>query len=447
MRRSTPAATNRGTVLTTLRNSDGLTRAEIVRYTRISPQTVSNVVRRLMADGLVRETGTLAPDGRGRPGTTLSLNPSGRFAIGVHIDPATLGVVALDLTGQTICDHYEPLPHPTHPEASLAAVASRIQAVIAEVGLPVDRLLGVGVAAPGPLDDDAGTVSPPLLPAWHSVPVRDVLHHHLRLPVTLHKDIAAAAQAHLWQAAPTVGHSFMFLYVGAGIALTVALGGQVWTGMSGNAGEVGHFPVTTPQLAHRSGARLTDAPTPECSCGRGDCLGARLGAQDLVRRGRALGLPLPDPEPAEGGAASHGAASPSHGAASPSQAGTRQAVAPSASDLAVHELVRLAVEGDRTASALMHQAATGVTGTARAVAELLDLDTLVIGGPQWNAIRPVVEPAVRSALERHTVHGVARPIRTISSPLEWRSAAVGAGCLTLSEVYVTNFPRDTILSK
>ncbi|WP_415504682.1 ROK family transcriptional regulator, partial [Actinomyces slackii] len=222
---------NRAVVLEAIRGSSrGLTRAQLGRRTRLAPQTVSNVVKELLDTQLIEEAGTLTRGGRGRPGTRLRLNPSARFAVGVHLDPAWLGIVAVDLSGAVIAEVYEPLPSPDQPAAVTRHLASRIEAAIGLTGLPRERLLGVGVAAPGPLDEEAGTVSPPLLPGWHRIPLRGALAELTGATVLLEKDIIAAATAHTWRDAASGTADYAFLYVGAGVALATVLGSEVVRG-------------------------------------------------------------------------------------------------------------------------------------------------------------------------------------------------------------------------
>ena len=394
-----PLEYTRALVLEHVRHSSGLTRAGIGRLTRLSPQTVSNVTRGLIEDGLIRETGTLSPEGRGRPGTTLELCPTRHFTIGVHIDPAALCIVAVDLAGETIAESLEPLPSAEDPATVTREVADRIDATIASTGLPRDRLLGVGVAAPGPIDKEQGQASPPLLPGWHRIPIGPALAERLTAPVVLEKDVIAAAQVHVWRRT-LASHSFLFLYVGAGVALVPVLGGEVWRGPTGNAGEAGHLPAVS------SG--------PRCTCGRNGCLGAMVGELAMVQRARELGLRLP---------------------------GDEHAVDPATVDNALMTLLDLADDGEPRALEVLSSAAEAVDGATSSLGALLDVDTLVVGGPRWSPMRPYVAPRAEKLLSTAAIHGVARPIRLVTSPLEWRGAAVGAACLVLEEAFSPRVPK------
>jgi len=104
-------------------------------------------------------------------------------------------------------------------------------------------------------------VDPPHLPGWHDVPLRDAVIEQTGLPAILDKDVIPAASAYLWN--PGEHRS-----------------GEVVRGVSGKAGESGHFVV--------------DPAGPLCWCGKRGRLGAALRAECLVEQGVAAGLALPE---------------------------------------------------------------------------------------------------------------------------------------------------------
>src|SRR3954470_15537407 len=81
------------------RSTRGISRVELVAETGLTAQTVSNIVRRLIAEELVVESGRVRTTSRGKPRTLLRVQPSARFAVGVHVDPATLTYVLIDIEG------------------------------------------------------------------------------------------------------------------------------------------------------------------------------------------------------------------------------------------------------------------------------------------------------------------------------------------------------------
>ena len=227
---------NDAVVLDAIRRSEQLSRVELAEATGLSGQAISNIARRLLDAGLVREAGRLRGAGLGKPRTLLELEPTGRYAVGVHLDPSVVTVVLLDLTGEVVArrpvDQYA-----DDPGLLIDGIAKTIEEVIAEAGAPRDRVTGVGIAAPGPIDVERGVVvDPPNLSTWHLVPLRDELAERTGLPIVLDKDVTAAASAERWAGQ---GGSFVFFYLGTGVGAGLVIGDEVVRGSSSNVGEIG----------------------------------------------------------------------------------------------------------------------------------------------------------------------------------------------------------------
>lgn len=82
------------------RHPAGLSRVELAQATGLSAQTVSNITRRLLDRGVARESGK-HNTGSGKPRTLLEIVPTSRYAVGVHLDPAVITCVLVDLLAET----------------------------------------------------------------------------------------------------------------------------------------------------------------------------------------------------------------------------------------------------------------------------------------------------------------------------------------------------------
>ncbi|MFB6564605.1 ROK family protein [Streptomyces sp. NPDC056400] len=299
----------------------GLGRAELAARTGLTPQAVSKITARLGADGLIAEAGRAASTG-GKPRTLLRLVPDARHAAGVHLDRDELRAVRVDLAGRVVAESSGPLEFGAGPEAAVEAVVRAVRRVADPAGLP---LVGVGVAAPGPLDHRAGAMGRVTgFPSWKGFPLRGVLEGRLGLPVLLDKDTnagaAAAAGAWLRAAWPDadadadvgvgagvgagasvgahagVGRgadvgpdadayagggspTCVYVHVGTGIGAGLWLGGGVYRGARSAAGEFGHQVI------------LLDGPP--CRCGARGCMEVlcleAVARGDLSEAARILG--------------------------------------------------------------------------------------------------------------------------------------------------------------
>ena len=348
---------NQAVILDLIRRRPGSSRAELQRDSRLASQTISNITRRLIDSEMIRES---APSDatRGRPSIPLTVNGAGAFAVGAHLDPARLTVVLLDVAGEVRHRRQLRTPRANDPDDMTALIAASTDRVIRESGVDRERVLGLGLAVPGPIDARAGVVlDPPQLPAWHEVRLRSDLREATGMPVLLDKDVTAAAAAEL---RTTAAADFLFVYLGSGVGASVVSQGQVLRGVSNNIGEIGDILVDPAAedigWSGRRG-RLAAACVPEAL---------------VIQAAQASLLPMPD-------LTDH-----------------------LAIDDACSTLSRLAAEGDAVAAAILDRAARRVAIGLGVLVNFLDVPRVVLGGPLWNRLSasflPVLENAVRQEL-------------------------------------------------
>jgi predicted NBD/HSP70 family sugar kinase len=403
---------NQAVILNAIRHApDGLSRVELAELTGLSAQSISNITRRLLDRDLISEAGTLVPAGRGKPRTLLRLHAYGHFAIGVHIDPTVTTVALLDLVGDVVASVRTLPASATSPPRLVAAITQAVDALLASSGVDARRVLGLGIAAPGPLDTGAGVVvAPPLLPGWTHVGLRGLLHEATGHPVVLHKDAAAAALAELWRGprGSAAGiDDFVFLYLGTGLGAGLVVGGELLGGSTNNAGEIGHLMVA--------------ADGPQCLCGLRGCVGAACMPRNLVADAVEAGL-LPRPRP---------------------DAGDREI------DELFTALCTLSARRDgdgRAARRILETSAVRLARGAATVSNLLDVRAVVFGGPIWSRISDVFLPILRDTLLTTTEARQVHPVTALESSLGADVGAIGAGCLVLEHAFSTR-PSTLLLGE
>lgn len=385
-------------VLDAIRRADQrLSRVELAAATGLSGQAISNIARRLLDAGLVREAGRQKSTGLGKPRTLLELEPTGQYAVGVHLDPAVVTVVVLDLTGEVVARRRAETPASDDPEVLIEGIAATVEDVIDEAGAPRDRVVGVGIAAPGPIDVERGVVlDPPNLAAWHLVPLRDALRERTGLPVLLDKDVTAAASAEKWAGGPNGRGSFLFFYLGTGVGAGLVIGDEVVRGSSSNVGEIGHV--------------IVDPDGPRCYCGRRGCVGETSQPRYLVQQAAragvlAQGIDLDD----------------------------RRAV-----DVAFTGLCAQAAAGPGVAREIVAALAGRIAKVVEDIANLLDLERVVFGGPHWDRLAPFFDESVRAALEERFLVRAVHPFTVAGTALGADVGAVGAASLVLDHTFSPN---------
>jgi predicted NBD/HSP70 family sugar kinase len=381
---------NRAVVLDKIQLAEGVSRVEIAALTGLTPQTVSGIVRRLIDEGIVREDGARTSNG-GKPRTLLHINADAGRAVGVHFDPVRLTCVVVDLLGRPLVMTQRPTPARADPAQITTAMAELVDEALAAGGVPRDRVLGLGLAAPGPIDRTLGMiVTPPQLVGWTRVPLQRMLAEATRLPVTLDNDATAAAIGERWAGVGRGVANFAYFFLGTGVGGGLILGHQVHRGGSMNAAEFGHTSV--------------QPDGPACYCGNSGCLESLISPAALVGETRR--------RLAAGEASGLDPASVDHGG-----------------------LCRAASRGDPLAVAVIDAAAERLATAVVTVVNIVDVDLVVLGG---HGIRHV-ETRFRRAVERAlATRPLARSIRTAKvelSPLGPDAAVVGGAALVLHATY------------
>jgi predicted NBD/HSP70 family sugar kinase len=376
---------NQAVILDMIRRQPGASRADLQRNSGLSSQTISNIARRLLDAGMIAESPP-SDTARGRPSIPLTIHADGAFAVGVHVDPARLTFLLLDLAGEVRHRQQMRTPQSTSPSELTSLIARSTDRLIGESHAPRERVLGLGIAVPGPLDVRSGVVlRPPQLPQWRDVRLRADLHDATGMPVLLDKDVTASATAELRHSADS---DFLFIYLGSGVGASVVTGRQVLRGVSNNVGEIGDI--------------LVDPDAEDLGWGgrRGGFAAACVPEALSIQAAQAGLITLPD-------LADY-----------------------LAIDDACTALSELAAAGNAAALALLERAARRVAVGIGVLVNFLDVPRVVLGGPTWDRLRatflPVIERAVRDEL---IVPGDSFTI--VGSSLSERIAAQGAAELVM----------------
>jgi glucokinase-like ROK family protein len=261
---------NKSLVLKVIREERPISRAEIAKRTRLSRSTVSAIVDKLLETGFIREQGVGKSRGGRRP-ILLDFNPRAGFVVGLDIGATHLLAVVADLQATLLVTLEEPFSIEVGPEKGLAQAAQIVETALEQANISRPRVLGVGVAVPGPVDYAAGmVVSPPIMPGWDRVPIRDRLQEALSLPVYLDNDANLGALGEYAYGAGKNVSNLAYIKIGTGIGCGLIVDGRIYRGQRGYAGEIGHLTI--------------DENGPPCRCGSFGCLESMASAEAIVRR-------------------------------------------------------------------------------------------------------------------------------------------------------------------
>ncbi|HVX47595.1 MAG TPA: ROK family transcriptional regulator [Mycobacteriales bacterium] len=387
---------NRSLVFESIRISPDSSRVEIAARTGLTGAAVSNIVRALMNDGLVIESGRAASTG-GKPATRLRINSTARHALGVHLDPQAIIAVIADLDGTIVGHKTVRLRTVRKPaEQVLGQAATIADELIAEAGIDRATLTGAGAACPGPIDAARGLVlGAPNLPGWVDIPVREILEQQIGCAVTIENDANAAAIGEKWiGVAQTIG-DFLYVYLGAGIGGAVFLDHHLYRGCSGNAGAIGHL------LIQQDGR--------PCACGNVGCLETVCSQYAIIDK--------------------------AHGLPEPIRTELELQFRPRSIAEDHRKILRAAVAGHARASAIVTESARQLGDAVASLINVLDVGTVILGGHAIADAGDLYLAAVRDAVRDRPVARRTQHIQVMRSSPDVLAGAVGAASVVFHDLY------------
>ncbi|MFL5644423.1 MAG: ROK family protein [Chloroflexota bacterium] len=212
------------------------------------------------------------------------------LAAGIDVGGTKMSIVVTDDQDRLLFEYVEPTDR--------SSLVDQIVALVEGARRHLDQdILAVGVAIPGRVDPEDGSVSMAVNLGITHLPLGQMLQEALRLPTFVEHDARAAA---LWlseraaEGVDAAGSSLAFVAIGTGIAAGVVLDGTLLRGENGFAGEVGHITADPDGVVCACGLRgclETIAAGPgiarqadeAMAAGRATILSAHSGAADVFR--------------------------------------------------------------------------------------------------------------------------------------------------------------------
>ncbi|MEU9031815.1 ROK family transcriptional regulator [Streptomyces sp. NPDC048383] len=364
-------------VVRAVRLAGSLTQAEIARATGLSAATVSNIVRELKEAGTVEVIDTSAG---GRRARSVSLSGDAGIVIGVDFGHTHLRVAVGNLAHQVLAEESEPLD----VDASWVEGFDRAEALVGRliegVGVGRDKVIGVGLGVPGPIDVESGTLgSTAILPGWAGINPRQELSQRLGVPVYVDNDANLGALGEsVWGSGRGV-KDLAYIKVASGVGAGLVINGQIYRGPGGTAGEIGHITL--------------DESGPVCRCGNRGCLETFAAARYV--------LPLLE--------SSHGP------------------------DLTMERVVELARAGDPGCRRVVTDVGRHIGSGVASLCNLLNPSRVVLGGSLAEAGELVLTP-IRESVGRYAIPSAARQLSVLTGSLGGRAEVLGALALVLSEM-------------
>jgi predicted NBD/HSP70 family sugar kinase len=360
-------------VLDFVREHDPTSQTDVASALGLSAASVSRIVGRLRADGLVADAGTQRSSG-GRPRALVSFRRDAGAVVAVDLGGTRCHAALADLAGAILMEEVRP----THSAGdAFSTLVAGIDSMLGEAlrrGMPV---VAVAIGVPGILDPESGLARDAPYVGWDDFPVVERLAGALEVPFVVDNDVNLAALAHAWRGDGRRIDNFVTLSVGTGTGAAIVSGGRLLQGHHNGAGEVGYLVVRRELL----GRPITAGLGAFESRASGPGIAAR--ARELISSGCTSSL-APDEITPEG-------------------------------------VLSAAAEGDRLARSVVDELVDDLAMAIVALVSTVDPELIILDGGVGRSLGPYLQ-----ALVARVEPSVPSPPRIVISSLDHDATVIGA---------------------
>jgi predicted NBD/HSP70 family sugar kinase len=346
-----------------------MTQAEIARSTGLSAATVSNIVRGLAEVG-VFDVGPTSSTGR--RGRIVRLSRSRGVALGIDFGHSHLRVAVGDAGDHILAEEVVPLEVDASATDGCDLATRLLERLLDGAGVARSEVVGAGIGIPGPIDAATGAVgSSVIVPGWDGIRPAEEMGRRLGVPVLVDNDANLGALGESLYGAARGRGDAAYIKVATGVGAGLIIGGQIYRGEGGTAGEIGHVTI--------------DEQGPVCRCGNRGCLETFAGAPFLLELLRH-----------------------SHGG-----------------DLTFARLIELAAHGDAGCCRVIADAGRYIGVAVANLCNLLNPGMVVVGGDLAGLGDLLLGP-IRATVGRQAIPSATRRVEIVNGTLGARAEILGA---------------------
>ncbi|WP_163528577.1 ROK family transcriptional regulator [Halobacillus ihumii] len=262
---------NRSIILNMIRKNGPISRAEIAKQTKLTPPTVSNIVKELLTSQFVIETTQGASQG-GRKPTLLAINAEHFYIIGIDVGHYKMNFVVTNLFGEVRDSTLLRIKKYPTREDLLATMKNGINSLLQANKNDTEKFLGIGVGMHGIVDVDKGVSL--FAPSFdlHDILIKEELENEFKMVVKIENDARTMTLGESWFGNGKDADNIVGINVGHGIGAGIMINGRLFHGENNIAGEIGHVTI--------------DLSGPKCTCGNYGCLQTLAGGPAIAERAK-----------------------------------------------------------------------------------------------------------------------------------------------------------------
>lgn len=193
-----------------------------------------------------------------------------KYAFGVDVGGTTVKLGLFDRDGQVLDAWEIPTVKENGGAAILPDVAKSLLAKMEEKNIREEDLEGIGIGAPGAVDDEGTLTCGAVNLGWGCFNIPEVLKAYINVPIKAANDANVAAFGEMWKGGGRGFRSIVAVTLGTGVGGGIIINGKLLAGAGGAGGEIGHL-------------HLEDNEEEVCNCGNRGCLEQYASATGIVR--------------------------------------------------------------------------------------------------------------------------------------------------------------------
>ncbi|MEC3850109.1 transcriptional repressor XylR [Bacillus velezensis] len=248
-----------------LKNSP-ISRAKLSEMTGLNKSTVSSQVNTLMKENLVFEIGQGQSSGGRRP-VMLVFNKKAGYSVGIDVGVDYINGILTDLEGTIVLDQHHHLEC-NSPEITKDILIEMIHHFIANMPQSPYGLIGIGICVPGLIDKNQKIVFAPNS-NWRDIDLKSFIQKKFNVPVFIENEANAGAYGEKVFGAAKNHDNMIYASIGTGIGIGVIINNDLYRGVGGFSGEMGHMTI--------------DFNGPKCSCGNRGCWELYASEKALIK--------------------------------------------------------------------------------------------------------------------------------------------------------------------
>jgi predicted NBD/HSP70 family sugar kinase len=331
---------------------------------------------------------------RGRNRVLLAINPDAAYVVGVKLAATKASSAVCDMQGETRSTVLKNENFIGKDVGFIEEYISElIMAAVNEAGLSLENIAGIGIGVPGVVDFQTGICHwSPVYDAG-SVPLRDRIQNRFNITTYIENDANTLTLAHQWFGEGRGVDNFLVVTIEYGVGMGIITNGQLYRGVRGFAGEMGHVPVT---------------PDGElCVCGKKGCLATVVGGMAFINKAKHL---------LETGV------------------WARQ----SSGDIEFEEIIEAAKQGEKALIEILQEAGRYLGVGLSVLINIFNPEKIIISGQGVEAGDIMFSP-MREVVNRHTFSDLLALTKIVIPEWQHTDWAKGAASLVLQELYKSPF--------